>query len=182
MNETRDYLVEAQRIAAGTTLLLAQREHLLALVEWDKNLVAERDRAVAEAAVLLRVLESRELLEALAAVEHARWAAWMRYAERAPAEKRADWPRKAGLAYAEMTDAEQESDRIEARKSLAVIAEHMRRSAPLAAAAARVIECAEAWKDAPPAHAEGCPVGCVMCTLDGNLTLAVESLLAAEAK
>jgi len=66
-------------------------------------------------------LDSPELLEALAAAEHRRWAGWMKYQKRAPAAKVADWPRKTATPYAKLTELEKESDRIEARKFLAII-------------------------------------------------------------
>jgi len=69
----------------------------------------------------LELLDSEELLELLAALEHRRWSGWMEYQDRAPADKKADWPRKASLTYSELTDKEQESDRIEVRKTLFVI-------------------------------------------------------------
>lgn len=64
MNNERDYLVEAQRIAAGSTLLLAQREHVVALIEWDANLtkeLADTRAALAEHKAALAAM--REALE-----------------------------------------------------------------------------------------------------------------------
>lgn len=86
-----------------------------------RALLAERDELKAQNAALREALDSPKLLEALAAAEHERWARWMEYQSRAPAEKAADWPRKAATPYAMLTDAEKESDRIEARKSLAIV-------------------------------------------------------------
>ena len=67
------------------------------------------------------ILESPELLERLADQEHERWSGWIRYQGLAPIERRRDWARKAATPYAQLTDAEQESDRIEARKTIAVL-------------------------------------------------------------
>lgn len=74
------------------------------------------------------------LLERLAAIEHERWAGWMAYqAEHCnligiegqdihksgePFAER--WARQAATPYAQLTEAEKESDRIEARKGLAL--------------------------------------------------------------
>lgn len=92
--------------------------------ELEAEIAALRARvAELEAAHIRRVavLDSPELLEALAASEHERWAGWMEYQSRAPAEKVADWPRKVAIPYSGLTNIEQESDRIEARKTLAII-------------------------------------------------------------
>lgn len=86
-----------------------------------ESLRAELEAVKAQIEIIRDKLVSTELLEALAAVEHNRWAGWMRYQETASAERRADWPRKAGLAYTQLTHNEQESDREEVRTTLAVI-------------------------------------------------------------
>lgn len=70
---------------------------------------------------LLQVLDDPALLERLADAEHERWSGWMIYQETAAPVKRADWPRKATTKYGGLTEAEKESDRIEARKTLAII-------------------------------------------------------------
>jgi len=88
----------------------------------------ERERLRAERDLLRAAiaLDAPALLEVLAEAEHTRWANWMRYQQTAPAEKRADWPRKAALAYWGMTNEEQESDRIEARKTLEIVRTYLR--------------------------------------------------------
>jgi len=105
-------------------------EELTVLKNWDFNtlskqvaleLIARIEAAEARVAQMIETLGSRELLELLACAEHDRWSGWMEYQDRALPEKRADWPRKAAMTYAELTNVEQESDRIEARKTLATI-------------------------------------------------------------
>ena len=121
--------------------------------------------------------ESREMTreELVAALLAAR-----ERAERAERERDiTEAGRDAAAALANRAVAEAALLRLESQLCACDAAHHMARiNAPMAAAAARVIECAEEWKDAPPAHAEGCPVGCTMCTLDGNLALAIDALRA----
>ncbi len=74
-------------------------------------------------------LDSPELLERLAAIEHDdRWSGWESYRETKkdqihpsgePYEVR--WKRLRETPYAELSERDKESDRIEVRKSLAVI-------------------------------------------------------------
>ena len=91
------------------------------LADLCQRLRAERDLLRAEVA-----LDAPALLEVLAEAEHARWSGWMRYQETAPQERRADWPRKAATSYWGLTDAERESDRIEARKTLEIVRNYLR--------------------------------------------------------
>jgi hypothetical protein len=75
------------------------------------------------------ILDDPELLEQLAALEHERWSGWDRYRRgcalayhpQTGEVMEARWERQALTAYADLTEAERESDRIEARKTLAVI-------------------------------------------------------------
>lgn len=74
------------------------------------------------------VLESPELLEILGNIEHERWSGWMEYQNgredmiHSSGEVFHDrWERQATTSYANLSEAEKESDRIEARKSLAAI-------------------------------------------------------------
>lgn len=77
---------------------------------------------------LLAALDSPDLLEALAHLEHERWAGWEEYRadrqhDRHPSGEsfEARWYRQRRTRYADLSEAERESDRIEARKGLAVI-------------------------------------------------------------
>lgn len=79
-----------------------------------------------------------ELIERLAAVQHEIWAHWMRYLFSVsvedttsgwvviPAEKVARWKRQVETAYADLSEREKESDREQARKVLAVLAQPTR--------------------------------------------------------
>jgi hypothetical protein len=70
-----------------------------------------------------------ELIEALAALEHDRWSGWERYREKvctlkhhSSGESNIDrWRRQRDTAYADLSEAEKESDRAEVRKTLAVL-------------------------------------------------------------
>jgi len=79
-------------------------------------------------------LDDPKLLEKLADIEHARWSGWERYREQCVAavkrpgdtethEER--WRRLRETPYAELTEASKESDRVEARKTLDAIREHV---------------------------------------------------------
>ncbi len=62
-----------------------------------------------------------DLIEALAALEHERWSGWERYRERASPEKEKRWKRLRETSYTDLTDEERESDRIEVRKTVALL-------------------------------------------------------------
>lgn len=89
----------------------------------------EITRLRAENERVREALSSPELLETLAALEHERWSGWMKYqAEKAggkhpitgePYEIR--WKRQSETPYARLPEQERESDRVEARKTLAAI-------------------------------------------------------------
>jgi hypothetical protein len=86
------------------------------------------------------VLDSPELLESLAALEHERWSGWMEYQERRRCDIHPDtlepfperWARQAATSYQLLSWREKESDRVEVRKTLALIR-----------AALAAVECAE---------------------------------------
>lgn len=72
-------------------------------------------------------------IEALAALEHERWSGWMRYqfekmtfhpdgSATLPAWAVERWLRQAATPYADLTEQEKESDRIEVRKTLELLA------------------------------------------------------------
>ena len=63
-----------------------------------------------------------ELLEALASLEHDRWSGWELYrAKVASEESVARWRRQRETPYAELSEKEKESDRIEARKTVELL-------------------------------------------------------------
>jgi hypothetical protein len=77
-------------------------------------------------------LESSDLLEALAAIEHERWSHWQRYIHSRctrtadgsltiPAELVERWATQMRTPYAELSDNEKESDREQVRRYLPVI-------------------------------------------------------------
>ena len=78
--------------------------------------------------------EDTKLIELLAAVEHERWSAWEKYREKcvtanvghdSGAETHEErWKRLRETPYAQLTEREKESDRVEVRKTLAAIEEH----------------------------------------------------------
>lgn len=82
-------------------------------------------------------LNDPHLLEKLAALEHDRWAHWMeylfaccrwadgprRFEATIPAEKVNHWQRQIDTKYADLSEKEKESDRVEARKTLALFVE-----------------------------------------------------------
>jgi hypothetical protein len=76
----------------------------------------------------LDALDSPELLEVLADIEHERWSGWMTYQDEKLGRTHASgetyterWYRQSTTSYAELTNSEKESDRIEARKGLVAI-------------------------------------------------------------
>lgn len=75
---------------------------------------------------------NNELLEQLADLEHERWSGWMRYmfskgtknpdgTWTMPAWAVGRWERQASTPYADLSEQEKESDRVEARKGLMAI-------------------------------------------------------------
>jgi hypothetical protein len=115
-----DYRDRDQGGSEGLGWILAALERKAYLAGW----AACRERAA------VAMSTDAALLEVLADAEHRRWAAWMDYQRTAPPEKRADWPRKAALAYWALTEVEKESDRIEARKTLAIVCNFVRALEP----------------------------------------------------
>lgn len=76
-------------------------------------------------------LQSKELLEKLAASEHDRWSRWESYREQA-AELERDgetnetrWKRQRETPYEKLSESEKESDRKEARRTLQIITKHL---------------------------------------------------------
>jgi hypothetical protein len=79
------------------------------------------------------------LVEALAAIEHQRWAHWQGYVH-AQAERRPDgslvlpaplvarWESQIARAYADLSEEERESDREQVRRYLPVVLEHFGRA------------------------------------------------------
>jgi len=104
----------------------------------------EMDRMLADARDEVRVaqmdpLDDPALLETLAAIEHERWSGWEVYRERCVAEVRRDgdvetheerWRRLRATPYAALSEREKESDRIEARKTLAAVRAHLATPTP----------------------------------------------------
>ncbi len=82
-------------------------------------------------------LSSGELMEELAAIEHERWAHWQRYVHSQcvpggdgsltiPAGLVLRWTEQITTAYADLTEAEKESDREQVRRYLPAIASALR--------------------------------------------------------
>jgi hypothetical protein len=81
---------------------------------------------------LLAALQSPELLETLAAIEHERWAHWQRYMHAQcrpgaggaliiPPELVVRWTEQLSTPYAELPEPEKESDREQVRRYLPAI-------------------------------------------------------------
>jgi hypothetical protein len=63
-----------------------------------------------------------KVVEALADLEHDRWSKWEKYrTENATPENEERWARQRVTPYAELSGREKESDRKEARKTLAIL-------------------------------------------------------------
>lgn len=84
--------------------------------------------------VMISHMQDPELLEVLSDIEHQRWSGWEKYREacvvevRRPgdAETHAErWRRQRETPYVELSDKERESDRKEARKTVAAIVAHL---------------------------------------------------------
>lgn len=115
-------------------------------------------------------LDSPELLEILAAIEHERWSGWETYratkngAVHPSGESFYErWFRQRETAYADLSEAEKESDRVEARKGLAAIREFLARSAAgldveLRKAATEASQFIDDWTY-EPCECQDCP-GC----------------------
>ena len=85
-----------------------------------------------------KILESEQLIDELAAIEHERWAHWQRYVhdhcERQqdgslviPAELAARWQAQIQTPYVELTERERDSDREQVRRYLPVIVDALTR-------------------------------------------------------
>lgn len=79
-----------------------------------------------------KVLESEQLVDELAAIEHERWAHWQRYVHDhcqrqqdgslvIPAELAARWEAQIETPFVELTERERDSDREQVRRYLPVI-------------------------------------------------------------
>lgn len=116
-------------MACRRTPILYNREMARPTLNDVAELVKDYARLRAANAEQVEALSSPELLETLAAIEHERWSGWMKYqAEKAggkhpitgePYEIR--WKRQSETPYARLPEQERESDRVEVRKTLAVI-------------------------------------------------------------
>jgi hypothetical protein len=82
-----------------------------------------------------------EMLEQLAAIEHERWSHWQRYLHSQcipgadgslviPARLVSRWAAQMSTDYADLTDAEKESDREQVRRYLSVINSALRSARP----------------------------------------------------
>jgi len=87
------------------------------------------------------VLHSEDLLDRLAAAEHERWAHWQQYVHEQcqpgpdssliiPAELVHRWTEQISTLFAQLTDAEKDSDRDQVRRYLPIIAEAIRQADP----------------------------------------------------
>lgn len=85
--------------------------------EYVRECFARRDQEV------LSRLDDPELLEVLAAVEHERWSGWELYRElqAEDPENVERWSQQRVTLYADLEERYKESDRVEARKGLAII-------------------------------------------------------------
>lgn len=79
-----------------------------------------------------KILESEQLVDELAAIEHERWAHWQRYVHDhcecrqdgslvIPADLAARWERQIGTQYAELSERERDSDREQVSRYLPVM-------------------------------------------------------------
>ena len=126
-------------------LMCDERDYQTALLQTVKEIEAaqvrgelarnERDEArkrLAEMAERVKrmeaALDSPDLLESLAALSHESWTGWVKWMFKNWSQIhssgetfKAGWRRHMATAYADLTEREQESDRAEARKQLAVI-------------------------------------------------------------
>lgn len=90
------------------------------------------------AATIISIIDSPELLEILADIEHERWSGWEEYRDTKIGGRHAAsgewfgdrWRRQRETPYAYLTEAEKESDRVEARKGLAAIRQFLLAATP----------------------------------------------------
>lgn len=86
------------------------------------------------------MLESADLLDELAAVEHERWSHWQRYLHdqcrpgpdgslTIPADQVRRWSTQMSTPYSELSDEERESDREQVRRYLPLIARALEEAA-----------------------------------------------------
>ena len=77
-------------------------------------------------------MNEEDIVEALADLEHERWSSWMEYlfevstenedgSVTIPSDKVERWQRQIDTPYDDLSDKEQESDRKEARKTIALL-------------------------------------------------------------
>ena len=72
-------------------------------------------------------MRMKSLLEALAELEHERWSHWMRWMfDNWTDENVSRWKRQMETSYDFLSEHEKESDRKEARKTMAVLMEYKR--------------------------------------------------------
>lgn len=92
---------------------------------------------MADAQDLTAVLQSRQLVEELAAIEHERWAHWQRYLHEQcqqssdgsltiPPDLVQRWTEQMGTPYAHLPEHQKESDREQVQRYLPVIARAVR--------------------------------------------------------
>ena len=95
-----------------------------------RMLQASQLSAGAELHGVLAMLASPEMVEVLAAVEHDRWSSWEKYREKCVAEGKREgedetheqrWSRLRAMSYDDLEESSKESDRVEARKTIAAI-------------------------------------------------------------
>ncbi len=98
----------------------------------DAKLKARELMVLVEQCRYLKVIDSKELLENLSALEHERWSNWMRWMYDNETEKNVErWKKQMRTPYADLSDREKESDRKEARKTLDVLRDNLHAEAAL---------------------------------------------------
>jgi hypothetical protein len=77
--------------------------------------------------------DASALIEELADLSHRQWVGWMRYLWRTDSpDQQKRWRRQAGTIYAELPSGEQESDRVEARRTVGVLRRFAAAHGPMA--------------------------------------------------